>query len=179
MPPKAWEPKLSDLVQTVEVETLRELGEEDARRLAFCGPNGESMPETATQTIAFRQRMIAKLMARGMKNSEVAAAMGTNPAYISILSRQPHFQQMVLDFQEIVAKELTAPRDRIRDTMIASLDILNEHIANHDVVPVDLKTSLDIFRQTADRCGHAPVQKNLSVSHKLTREELRAIMGDS
>jgi len=158
-------------VDGIDVISLCELGDAEARQIAFCGPEA---PQTSAERMHFRSRLVARLIARGLNNREIAAATNITPARICILRRDPAIRELAAAYQELVVEELMEPRKKIEDAMLQALDIVQEHM---DAGQVPLGHALAVFKTTADRCGHAPVQKQMNLSGHLSREQLAAIVG--
>lgn len=165
----------ASLYDTVNVLGLRQLAEgedapmaEDNAVVVTGGPLGP-------QQLAFRQRMMAKLVAQGLPDTQVANAIGVSAMTVRNARSRPDFQELVCAMQEYIADELSTPKRAIEQLMTTAMEAIQHRVVT-EYDTVGINSLVDVFRTAADRCGHAPVNKNVSVTRKLDREQLAEIL---
>lgn len=110
-----------------------------------------------------RHHAIARYLAQGLKEGEVAAITGYCLSRISVLKADPTFQNLVKHYQEV---ENSAQGEFIERATLASLTALAELQERLEEAPESFSTGdlLEVTKVTADRTGHAPVTKSVSIN---------------
>lgn len=160
-------------------ELVRELNQADL-----------SMPATVTQEsppikkIRDSHHAVARMLALGTKEFEVAAVTGYSASRISVLKADPQFQELV-EFYRREDKDLVVD---FRKRMISlGIDALQEIADRLNDTPEEFTpTALrELVRDMADRTGHGPAQTvknetsiNVTLVDRMakSRERIKALM---
>lgn len=148
----------------VEYEIVREINEADLALL-------EAAPRGVTPTSLKRLRDahhgIARLIATGAPQHEIAAITGYSQSRISILKSDPAFQELVEHYRKIAldaAAEITADR-AVKMAALHDL-IVEEKLTRLEESPesIDHETLDKWDRTAADRTGMGPQTKSMNVN---------------
>lgn len=132
-------------------------------------PADLAIPATVTQTppaikkIRDSHHSVARLLALGNKEHEVALVTGYSASRISILKADPQFKELVEFYREQATEVVTDFRERMALVGLDALQELHERLQDK---PDDFSPGLlkDIIRDLADRTGHAPQRGPTSVT---------------
>lgn len=146
------------------VTFVRELRESDHVLLA----SGVNLVEAGakarpTERIRDRHHAVARLIAQGLKFVEVSAITGMSAGHIGILARDPAFKALIHDYSKIENGLLADFTER---ATILSLTAMNELQERLETRPEEVSESmlLEVVKTTADRIGHAPVSKSVTLN---------------
>ena len=140
-------------------EFARELGESDLALLA--SERGIKPPRIAK--IRDRHHALARSLAAGATDAQASAITGYDPSRISILKQDPTFKDLMAFYHKHEDAMLS---DFVERTTTLSLTAVNE-IADRledDPDSFSVGTLLEVAKFTADRTGHAPVQRSVNVN---------------
>jgi len=104
---------------------------------------------------------IARLLALGLKNVEVAAQTGYTPQHVHNLQNAPAFQELLAHYQKRRTDEVMDLTKSINMTAADALQVLQERL---DEAPgaISDKDLLGITEKLLDRAGYSPVKKVLT-----------------
>lgn len=88
-------------------------------------PPGERNPLTV---LRYRHQNAARLIARGLKNVEVAVACGYHPGYIGMLQEDPAFQELVEFFRGGLDEEFKAAERALATLGMSAVEELQDRI---------------------------------------------------
>lgn len=110
---------------------------------------------------------LAKMLASGLRETEVAAATGYSLSRISVLKGDPAFKQLVDFYSKASAEVFTDVRKQLATL---SSDILGEIQDRLEQKPESFSPSAltELAKLTLDRSGFAPVTKSVSISANAT-----------
>lgn len=156
--------KLSSLVGSV-----RDLTEEDRALYDKAGP--ATWPEI--KQISARHHRIAQLLATGLKQTEVARAVGCTDGTVSRLVASPAFKALVEKYVQEAFSDEKATLERMKTIAMDGLDLIHDRIVTKDIDTKDLiNATSDLF----DRTGFG---KTSTVKHEdrrfLAIHEIREI----
>lgn len=101
----------------------------------------------------------ARLMATGMKQSEVSMNTGLCPSRLSILKNDPAFDSLVQHYASAEQERFASVQDRMAMLGMVAAEELQDRIVEgaEEIATRDLT---DILRHALDRGGYAPVSKS-------------------
>jgi hypothetical protein len=112
---------------------------------------------------------LARLVAAGLRNQEIADQTGYSMQRIWQLTNSPAFQELVAYYQKLITERLVASTDEYQtlstSNMLLAESMIADRLAEADEEGVDLpiKDLLAISRDAADRNGYG---KKSQVTHK-------------
>lgn len=151
------------IAQTPEVSDIREVTRADLAHLTV------KREPTQIQTLRDNHHRIARAVASGLGNADVAAACGISVNRVSTLKSDPAFADLVAHYRAMVATEWAQ-----EDTVIAMLrtnaakaqamlsDKLDEAAEKGEYLPT--RDLLGIAELGLDRSGYGKVNKNVNVN---------------
>lgn len=145
--------------KALNLTIVRELGQDDLLRMVT-SERGTSAP--ALKKLRGVHHRIAKLLAEGLTESNVALACNVSLGHVSILKNDPAFKGLMEHYSGVVEeahKDFVTNLADLRDSAVGEL---HERLLDS---PDDISNSLlvDIIKLGADRTGHGPTGK-VSVS---------------
>lgn len=108
-----------------------------------------------------RHHHLARVLAGGANNSEASLITGYDPSRISILRSDPTFQALMADYRSIEDGLLADFVDRATTLGMTAMSNLQDKLEEGSTSD---SMELEIAKFAADRTGHAPVQKSVSLS---------------
>lgn len=145
--------------RVVEVDFVRELGEADLALLA----SGRGVKPPTLEKLRDRHHALARCLALSMKDAEASAVTGYSLSRISILKGDPTFKQLMEHYRDVKNSGMADFVDRATQVSITALDILADRL-EEDPNSVTVSQALEIVKTTADRSGHAPVNRQVNLS---------------
>lgn len=117
---------------------------------------------------------IARLLASGLTETEVAASTGYSLSRISILKRDPSFKELLAYYAARSEEQFLDVRKRLA---ILGTDAVAELQDRLDYKPDSLTNTqlIEITKTTLDRAGFSPVSKSENVQVLLTGDELEKL----
>ena len=153
-------PRLSGRAQRPpQVLFVRDLKNADLALLA--SERGIKAP--LVQRLRDRHHALAKCLANNMSNSEASAITGYDPSRISILKNDPSFQDLVTHYRDVKNAASAEFHDRAETLSLTAMDIIQERLEDTPD-EISIPTAIEIIKLTADRTGHAPVQRNVNLN---------------
>lgn len=153
-----------------EVSTLPPPGH-NARQAELAAQRGQA-PARSVERLKTRHHEIARLMAAGLTDTEVAETMAVSMPHLNLLKRSPAFQQLLFTYMSIRDQSAIDMGVRIKQAASLSLEKLTEKLAETD----STELPLDVLRRTTtdllDRAGHSPVSKTLQLTGALSPQDI-------
>lgn len=132
-------------------------------------------PARAVERLKTRHHEMARLMAAGLSDSEIGAAMSVTLGHLALLRRSPAFQQLLFTYMSIRDQEAVNIGARIKQAASIALEKLTEKLAETDSNELPLDTLRRTTTDLLDRSGHSPVSKTMTLSGALSAEDIRDI----
>jgi len=148
----------------VEITDIRSLERSDLSLLL------EKRPKVQIQSLRDSHHRVARAVASGLSNIDVAAICGISANRVSVLKDDPAFSDLVAHYRGIVTADWVASADSFMEVATANMlkaevmlsDKLDDAIAEGKPLPT--RDLLAISRDAADRFGYGKMQKNLNVN---------------
>lgn len=123
--------------------------------------------------------MLAKIMAQGLPDAEVATITGYSISRMSILRGDPTFQELLQYYKDMEANQYATARadmhERLASLGFDAIETLHDKLRD-DPDSFDPKTLLLVVEATADRTGHGKTQTvNHQHDHSLSPETIERI----
>lgn len=130
---------------------------------------------TLVDTMRASHHELARLIAEGRKEVEVAAMTGFSQSRISTLKGSPAFQELLSFYQEKKEAIYVDTHEKIASLGNESLDALRDDLHDGLLTP---SQKIEIAKLTLDRSGHGVQTKNTSVNFNLPMkgEVMRALV---
>jgi hypothetical protein len=141
------------------VEVVRDMEESDLALLA--SERGTKAPSRVK--LRDRHHALARALANGMTPGEASAFTGYTPSTVSILQSDPAFKELLSHYRDVKDAAFAEFQERAALLSIAAVTELHDRLENEDD-PISTSTVIEIVKLTADRTGHAPVSRSVSVS---------------
>lgn len=162
--------------EEVSVEGVRELTREETAALHRANaPRPGGAPARAVERLKTRHHEIARLMAAGLKDVEIADTLNCSHASLYNLRRSPAFQQLLFYYQaerDVEAMSLSA---QIKIGAGLALDKIVERLETEEAASLPATWLKDVMVALLDRAGHSPVQKTATLSAHLSAEDIRVL----
>lgn len=152
------------IAQVPEVSDIRVLSRGDLAVLTI------PRPTNSLQSIKDTHHRVARAIAAGLSNGEVAALTGRSYNRISILKSDPAFMELVAHYRGIITAEYAATADPVIDYLKSNAlkaaamlsDKLDAAIENDEFLPT---RDLVAIQETGfDRTGYGKVNKNVNIN---------------
>lgn len=157
----------------LEAEFVRELNDADLGILAV---TDRESPAVELKRITERHHMVARLLAAGTREGEVAALTGYDNSRISVLKSSPAMQELIALYREEVDVQFASVLDHMAGlSKEAILEIRNR--LEEDPEKFSVKELKEVAELTLDRTGHGKattVNNNVNVSLASRLENARA-----
>ena len=148
----------------MELGPIRELAREDLSLL------NETRPVVQLQALRDNHHRIARALAAGLDNQEVARLCGMSLNRISILKQDPAFKDLVAHYRGLVTAEFVRSVDTYLEMATGNMlkaeamlsDKLDAAADNNEFLPT--RDLISISRDAADRFGYGKRQMNLNVN---------------
>jgi predicted transcriptional regulator len=144
--------------QTVLAEITRELTAED-KALVGSTKLGSTAPRL--KRIRAVHHAAARLMATGMKDSEISLNVGLCSSRLSILKNDPAFSDLVEFYTQGEVERFSSVQDRMVMLGMVAAEEIQARI-EEDAEDVATRDLTEIMKLSLDRGGYAPVQKSES-----------------
>lgn len=147
-----------------EITNLRALARADLSILL------EKRPKTQLKNLTDGHHRVARAVAAGLSNVDVAAICGRTPNRISVLKQDPAFQELIAHYRGLVTADYVNSCDSFMEVATANMlkaetmlaDKLDEAMDNGETLPT--RDLIAISRDAADRFGYGKMNKNLNVN---------------
>lgn len=157
----------------LEAEYVRELTDADLGILAV---TDREMKAPELKRVTERHHMVARLLAAGTREGEIAVLTGYDNARISVLKQSPAMQELIALYREEVDAQFASVLDHMAGL---SKDAILELRTRLEEEPEDfsVKELRDVAELALDRTGHGKattVNNNVNVSLASRLEAARA-----
>lgn len=147
-----------------EVSGIRSLARADLSALL------EKRPPAQLQTLRDTHHRVARAVAAGLRNDEVAQLCGISYNRVSTLKQDPAFGELVAHYRGLITAEYVRSVDSFMEVATANMlkaavmisDKLDDAIDKGEFLPT--RDLLAIHDTGADRFGYGKMQKNLNVN---------------
>ena len=158
----------------VEIVSIRELTSEEIAALPD-KRNGESNTAfKAVERLKPRHHEIARLMASGQKEVEIAALMTVSLPHLHRLKRSPAFQHLLAYYMAERDGTTLTMRDRLEHAASLGLDRIQERLEDEEN-PIPVNQLKDIAFGLLDRAGFNPTTKIAAVSATISPAEMEKL----
>jgi hypothetical protein len=127
-------------------------------------------PGSSSQTIRARHHRIAQFVAVGMRDVDIARAANVSTQTIANLRGNPAFVELVNHYTEEYSQDIAEFAEVASTLNVELLQHLSDQLEANPA-KFDPRVTGELIKILADRTGHAPVSKSVSVN-------LSANMGD-
>lgn len=126
------------------------------------------------QRIRAAHHYAARLLATGMKAAEVSVHTGFCQSRLSILAKDPSFNELIAHYREVEEEVFVDARKRVAALGVTAAEALHDRLLDR---PDDISTKdlTNLLATALDRGGYAPVQKSISVSSNMGAAEIAAL----
>lgn len=154
------------------------LGEVTAEDLNLRAMTPLAVKAPAIKQVRDVHHKIAQMLASGLKEGEVAAAMGYAVSRISILKDDPSFQELLEFYREPFKKARLQDVERLAMVSRTAVEELQQRLMDSPEL-ISEKMLVEIVKMGADRSGLGPTTKSVSLSAALTAADIAALKGAS
>jgi len=125
-------------------------------------PKKEVSATPVLQRLRHRHHLLARLIAQGTKDGDVAAISGYDPSRISVLKSDPAFKELIAHYKTQVDEVFISVHERLLTLGLSSIDEMTDRI---EANPESFSTQdlMELIKLSADRIGAGP-SKNVTVS---------------
>ena len=121
---------------------------------------------------------IARLMAQGLRNTDIAAITGYSQSRLSILKGDPAFEELVAFYTKNAEAIKDAAFAGVQEKLAAvnheAIEELHERLLDQPEA-INTDQLLDIVKATSDRTGHGPATKSTNVNVNIDLAERVAL----
>jgi hypothetical protein len=130
----------------------------------------EKRPKTELKSITDKHHRIARAVAAGLSNIDVAAICGITANRVAMLKASPTFIELAAHYRGIATADFVQSTDSYLEVLLANKlkaevmlgDKLDAAIDGDEFLPT--RDLMAIARDAADRTGHGKVQTNMNVN---------------
>lgn len=152
------------IASPIEITNLRELKRGDLAVLA------QPRPPNALQSLRDNHHRVARALASGMSNSDVALTCGLSINRVSMLKADPAVKELIAHYRSMLTAEWLKEADPVIDFLRSNSlkaaamlsDKLDAAAENDEFLPT--RDLLGIAELGFDRTGYGKVNKNLNVN---------------
>jgi hypothetical protein len=157
-------PNLGNAISLPEISGIRVLARADLAALL------EKRPQVTLKSLSDKHHRIARAVAAGLSNIDVAAICGITANRVSLLKADPAFIELCAHYRGLVTADYLHQTDSYLEVLLSNKlkaevmlgDKLDAAIDGEETVPT--RDLLAISRDAADRTGHGKVQTNMNVN---------------
>lgn len=168
-------------VAPIEFNMTRELTKDDLASLVLRDRNRTSDKAPQLKRIRERHHKLARLLAEGRKEEEVATMCNYSVMRIQQLMKDPSFSHLVKHYREMVNEEFIDFQSKLAEAGMDGLELILDRMEENPD-DIEMRDLVKIVTMAADRTGHGPSQKSevtISFGERLARakERLRVHTG--
>lgn len=149
---------------TPTITGVRSLGRQDLALLL------EKRPTVTIKSLSDGHHRVARAVAAGLSNRDVAAICGRTENRVAVLKADPSFADLVAHYRGLVTADYVQSVDSYMEVATANMlkaetmlgDKLDEAMDTGETLPT--RDLIAISRDAADRFGYGKMQKNLNVN---------------
>jgi len=166
----------SPQAEPLEVELARQIGDADLSLLGALEESSESPVASGSglpvasggglRRLRDSHHQLARLLARGVSNIEASSVTGYSASYISLLKKDPSFEELVAFYrsnEELAQADVTF---RLTALNLGFIGELQDRLEFH-AEGMSNSFVLEAVKVLSDRTGHAPMAKSLNVNVNL------------
>lgn len=148
---------------SVDVEVVREITEDDLMLLEEPRPKPTTPVVKVVKQLRERHHALARLLAAGIPHWEAAAITGYEPSRVSILRRDPAFQNLISFYTEKKDAAFADVHANLNGLTVDALSVIRERLEEN---PDDFSNRelRELIKTGADRSGHGPTNTNIQVN---------------
>lgn len=153
----------------LEFNIVRELDDKDMLEIFTISPESKARPiKRITQT----HHAIARLMAAGLSQVDIARMVGYSAGRISVLKADPAFNELVVHYSNVKEMAFVDVHEQIANTSSDALGVLQERLEEE---PENFATAelIALAKMTLDRSGHGPTKTTKIVDAAAIVRELK------
>ncbi len=140
--------------QPLHLAFLRDLVPGDIERLNSASPQ----PVDIIKTLRYPHHLMARLIASGKSNTEVAGILGYSVDRVSLLkTRDPMFQELIAHYKEEIRQEYLDVHSRLATLGATSIELLQEKLEDTPTEQLTIKTLREVAEFALDRSS-APLK---------------------
>ncbi len=151
-------------VATPEISGIRVLTRADLSVLL------EKRPPAVLKSITDKHHRVARAVATGLSNVDVAAICGITATRVAMLKADPAFIELCAHYRGLVTADYLRQTDSYLEVLLSNKlkaevllgDKLDDAIDGGETLPT--RDLMAISRDAADRTGHGKVQTNMNVN---------------
>jgi hypothetical protein len=161
-------------------EVVRELVPEDLAALQV-ERGVQKAPALKLQRLSERHRNLARLLAAGKTDYEVAIITGYTPGRVSILKSDPAMQNLIKHYREEVDIIYTTVNEKLAHVAGTALEVLQDRLEDEEAAAeMTVGQLIEITKLGADRTGNGPTTKsevavNVSIADRLESARKRVL----
>lgn len=155
----------------IVIASIRELTSEEIAALPDKANGASNTAFKAVERLKPRHHEIARLMASGQKESEIAGLMQVSLSHLHRLKRSPAFQHLLAYYMAERDVTVLTMRDRLEHAASLGLDRVMERLED-DEAPIPINQLKDIAFGLLDRAGFNPTTKIAAVSATVTPADM-------
>jgi hypothetical protein len=130
----------------------------------------EKRPKTELKSLTDKHHRIARAVAAGLSNIDVAAICGITANRVAMLKADPAFSELQAHYRGLATADYIHQTDSYLEVLLANKlkaevmlgDKLDDAIDGGEALPT--RDLMAISRDAADRTGHGKVQTNMNVN---------------
>jgi len=145
-------------ISPTKVEVIGDLTTADLALLA----SERGIKPVPIKALRDRHHALARCLATGMSNAEASIMTGYDPSRISVLKADTTFKALVEDYRSMGDAAQADFVERTNVLTLTTVNRLQELVEDDD--SLSPSTLLEIAKFSADRTGHAPVQRNVNLN---------------
>tara|TARA_R110002153_G_scaffold274298_1_gene448177 strand:+ start:2144 stop:2683 length:540 start_codon:yes stop_codon:yes gene_type:complete len=121
-----------------------------------------------------RHHTIARMLALGFKQTQIAAVTGMSGSRISVIKKAPAFIELLTFYQEESGAEFRDLTERFKHL---GMEITGELLGRLEAEPEAISTGelRELLKTVADRSGYSPVQKSITLSASIDPEQMERL----
>lgn len=164
--PVSVEPSIISVRELERMELVAALVEAE-RPAAMTRLDGQAKPPApvySTRKIRAWHHEVARMLASGFTDKEVATALECSMTTIGTLKKSPAFQELLIAYSHAPDEQAFSAAAKIRATAMLALEKTEEILANPPEGGIPLPWLRDVLFPLLDRAGFSPVNKSVSVT---------------
>lgn len=121
-----------------------------------------------------RHHTIARMLALGFKQTQIAAVTGMSGSRISVIKTSPAFEELLTFYREESGAEFRDLTERFKHL---GMEITGELLSRLEAAPeaISVGELRELLKTVADRAGYAPVQKSITLSATIDPEQMERL----
>jgi hypothetical protein len=150
------------------IEVVGALVAQDLEELNSPAPG----PQQALSKVRDAHHSLARYVALGLKDVQIAAMTGYTQPYISTIKNDPAFKELVTFYRNHEGEEFADMQERIRLMTADTLQEIRGRLEGDDVASIPMSTLVELAKVGLDRSGYGAVQKHQHLHATLSASEI-------